>query len=205
MPEKIRLAETFTSLQGEGSEMGVPMHFVRLAGCSAVSCPLHPGKGGACDTDWSMKSARTAEEIMSEVPFGVHWLSITGGEPTDQMAGIEELTRLAHRRGMRVNLQTSGIREVSEIFDWLTVSPKAGPCDLKQEHGHELKLVYTGQDFGVLRSFVHFTRFHRYYLQPLWVDGKCNAAETAEAVMKAASLGLPWRLTMQMHKYAGVR
>lgn len=206
MPAKtIRLAETFTSIQGEGSESGVPMHFVRLSGCSVVGCPLHPAQGGVCDTDWSHKRTATADEIIAEVPSGVHWLSITGGEPTDQMRGVEQLTELAHRRKMRVNLQTSGVREVPEIFDWLTVSPKRHPTALVQRHGHEMKLIYTGQDYGILRAFVYESRFLRYYLQPLWTGDSCNAAETAAAVLKAAELGLPWRLSMQAHKYAGVR
>ncbi len=201
----IRIAETFTSIQGEGSESGVPMHFVRLSGCSVASCPLHPGKGGDCDTDWKNRATMTAEEIIAQVPYGIHWLSITGGEPTDQMPAVMQLTELAHRRAMRVNLQTSGTREVPDVFDWLTVSPKCSPCDLKQSHGHEMKLVYTGQDYGILRAYVYQTRFLRYYLQPFWKDGACNASETAAAVLKAAGLGLPWRLTTQMHKVAGIR
>lgn len=201
----IRLAETFTSLQGEGSESGVPMHFVRLSGCSIVGCGLHPAQGGGCDTDWSHKRTATAEEIIAEVPDGIHWLSITGGEPTDQMRGVEQLVDLAHRKQMRVNLQTSGVRKVPDIFDWLTVSPKRHPSALVQTSGHEMKLIYTGQDYGILRAFVYQTHFLRYYLQPLWKDGDCNGAETAEAVLKAAGLGLPWRLSMQMHKSVGIR
>jgi organic radical activating enzyme len=202
----IRLAETFTSLQGEGKLTGVPMHFVRLSGCSVAECPLHPAKGGYCDTDWAHKRTATADEIMAEVPRGIHWLSITGGEPTDQLPAVEQLVEIAHRMKMQVNLQTSGVRPVMDgIFDWLTVSPKQSPMDLAQTHGHEMKLVYTGQDYGILRAYVYQTRFLRYYLQPLWKDGKCNAAETAETVLKCAGLGLPWRLTTQMHKTVGIR
>lgn len=206
--QTIRLAETFTSIQGEGSEAGVPMHFIRLAGCSVATCPLHPASSGHCDTDWSYKFSKNAEELIAEIPRGIHWLSITGGEPTDQMPAVEELVRLAHRRKMRVNLQTSGIRAVrtSRVFDWLTVSPKCGDAaDLQQKDGHELKLVYTGQSLDELRDWRLETRFHHYYLLPLWIGDACNIRETAAVVMKSAEAGMPWRLSLQSHKYAGVR
>jgi len=204
----IRIAETFTSIQGEGSEVGVPMHFIRLAGCSVAVCPLHPANSGHCDTDWSHKLTKTADELIAEIPRGIHWLSITGGEPTDQMSAVEELARLAHRRKMRVNLQTSGIREVrtARIFDWLTVSPKCSDAgDLQQKIGHEMKLVYSGQSLEELRDWQLETKFHHYYMMPLWTGDSCNANETAEAVLRAAQHGQSWRLSLQCHKYASVR
>lgn len=62
---KVRIAETFTSIQGEGSELGTPMHFVRLAGCSVSSCPLHPASSNLCDTNWSFRREATAEELIA--------------------------------------------------------------------------------------------------------------------------------------------
>lgn len=205
---KLRLAKStgFLSPQGEGSELGVPMWFIRLAGCSVASCPLHPATGNTCDTDWSFSSERTVGEVFGEVPAKVHWLCITGGEPTDQLPAVERLVECAHRRNMRVNLQTSGVREVPEMFDWLTVSPKCGNVtELVQRHGNELKLVYQGQDILRLRAWVWQSRFHRYYLQPHWLpDGTSNIADVARVCCEAAREGLPWRMGIQAHKYAGV-
>lgn len=203
---KLRLAKStgFLSPQGEGSELGVPMWFVRLSGCSVVSCPLHPATGNLCDTDWSFSAERTPDEVIGEIPPHVHWLSITGGEPTDQLPAVERLVDLAHRRKMRVNLQTSGVRLVPEIFDWLTVSPKCeSVTQLVQRHGNELKLVYQGQDRLRLRAWT-MANFHRYYLQPLWLpDGTTNIADVARVVCECAKEGLPWRMGIQAHKYAG--
>ena len=204
---KIRLAKStgFLSPQGEGSELGVPMWFVRLAGCSVSTCPLHPATGNLCDTDWKLSAVREAREIMSEIPAKIHWLCITGGEPTDQMPAVERLVELAHRRNMRVNLQTSGVRAVPEIFDWLTVSPKcASPVDLAQRQGNELKLVYQDQELVQLRAWSICTNFHRYYLQPLEVSGHTNIKQVAEVVCKMARQGYPWRMGIQAHKYAEV-
>lgn len=203
----IRLAKStgFVSPQGEGSELGVPMYFVRLAGCSVASCPLHPANSNTCDTQWGFDREATPEEIISAIPRKIHWLTITGGEPTDQMPAVERLTAMAHARKMRVNLQTAGTRRVPDIFDWLTVSPKCeSPCDLIQDYGNELKLVYTGQDRVRLRAWPISTNFHRYYLQPLWAGDSSNIAEVAQLVCELAAEGSPWRMGIQAHKYAGV-
>ncbi len=192
-------------MQGEGSESGVPMYFIRLSGCSVSQCFLHPANTGLCDTNWSYTKTMSCDEVMNGAA-GVHWICITGGEPTDQMDAVEELARIAHRRHMRVMIQTSGVRELPDIFDWIVVSPKVHADQLKQVSGHELKLVYRGQDHAVLRSYFSTTRFHRYYLMPLWGnEGMENAAETAAACMDACERGLPWRLTLQSHKLSGVR
>ena len=82
----MKIAETFTSIQGEGHLTGKLMRFIRLAGCNVRTCPMHPiNKPAApCDTDWSMSSIgdpeRMAAEALDEVgPNG--WVCITGGEP----------------------------------------------------------------------------------------------------------------------------
>lgn len=199
-----RIAERFVSVQGEGSEAGVPMFFVRLAGCSVSQCPLHPARSGLCDTDWKYTETLSCESLVSEIPRGIHWLCITGGEPTDQIVAVNELSRLAHQRDMRVMLQTSGAREVSGVFDWLVVSPKMPPLDIRQASGHELKLVYSGQDREILRMYIDSTKFHRYYLMPLWKDGTSNAEEVAKLVIELTKDGLPWRATLQSHKYMNV-
>jgi 7-carboxy-7-deazaguanine synthase len=201
----VRLAETFYSIQGEGSEQGTPMYFVRLSGCAVAECVLHPANRGLCDTDWSFAKQRTCEEVVAEIPESVHWLCLTGGEPMEQRAATEELTRLAHRRNMRVMLQTSGKYEVPDIFDWLVVSPKQRVMDLVQRSGHELKLVYTGQDYAQLRAWHDMTKFHRYYLMPLHDGTNSNAKEVSDVAMKCCEIGQPWRMTLQSHKYIGVK
>ena len=64
----------FRTIQGEGVLLGVPMVFVRLAGCS-VGCP-------ECDTDYSIAERATVEEIARraiDADPSLAWAWITGG------------------------------------------------------------------------------------------------------------------------------
>lgn len=207
----VKLAETFTSIQGEGHLTGKLMRFIRFAGCAVTQCPLHPansGRLGECDTNWKFKTiedpAHLAMDALDEV--GARgWVCITGGEPLDQAKALAGLISELSRAGLLVNIQTSGTKWVTCPWDWLTVSPKCKPADLVQTFGQELKVVYTGQSDGELRHFYDGSKFWNYYLMPLWSDGAHNVAETIAAVKRLNKEGQPWELTTQAHKWWGVR
>jgi 7-carboxy-7-deazaguanine synthase len=200
---KLKLAETFVSIQGEGHLTGKPMFFIRFAGCNVRSCNLHPSNLDLCDTDWSMKALLDHEDHIEQLAVQARdlmghqgWVSITGGEPTDQMDALCFLVNELRRRGLQVNIQTSGTRLLPCPWDWLTVSPKCSVAGLEQRFGNELKLVYQGQDAGELRSWQRQTKFWNYYLMPLHRDGHPNTQETVDAVLNVTG----WELTTQAHK-----
>lgn len=201
----MRIANTFCSLQGEGDLSGVPMFFVRTSGCSVSHCPLHPFTGGVCDTDWSYKASVEVDELSRLAKdSGMHWVCITGGEPTDQLKSIVDLAAECHKNNQRVMLQTSGVREVPDCWDWLVVSPKNHFLLNQQKSGHELKFVWKGEDFGYLDAMASQTRFLRYFLQPLWnKDGTTNIDKVADVVLKCGQRGMPYRLGIQQHKIWG--
>jgi organic radical activating enzyme len=206
---KLVLAETFTSIQGEGHLSGKRTFFIRFAGCTVASCPLHPSNENLCDTNWSPKSVITdldalADEALAVVGVG-GWVTITGGEPSDQLAALNELAVAVRKRSMQLNIQTSGTRIIPCPWDWLTVSPKGTREQIAQNFGQELKIVYRGQGLDELREWHQQTKFWNYYLMPCWAHGTCNMAETIEAVHAAGRAGLPFELTTQVHKWAGIR
>lgn len=202
---QLRLAKQFYSLQGEGELSGVPMYFVRLAGCSVASCPLHPSGGGACDTDWGYRNTESTVAISEHaISSKAHWVCVTGGEPTDQMEAINDLAGRVHKNHQRTMIQTSGVRQLVDCWDWIVVSPKSHFTQLAQTDGHEMKLVWNGEDFDYLRDLWEQTHFLRYYLQPLCLlDGTTNIKQVAETVKACGELGLPWRLGIQQHKLWG--
>ena len=53
------LVEVFSSLQGEGRNMGRPCTFVRFAGCN-LACPW-------CDTDTARRFTLSLDDLLSEV------------------------------------------------------------------------------------------------------------------------------------------
>lgn len=207
---KLKLAETFASIQGEGAMVGAPMFFIRFAGCAVASCPLHPSNSNLCDTDWSPKIITEDLEALAEMAAESvgrgGWVCITGGEPMDQPKALRMLTHRLFDRGLYVNLQTSGTIDGDPYVDALTVSPKVAKPDLlKITTGFELKLVYTGQSMELIREWTEETWFDHYFLMPLWQNGTANYAETISAVSELNKAGLPYRLAVQTHKYIGVR
>jgi hypothetical protein len=80
----------FRTVQGEGVLLGVPMVFVRLAGCS-VKC-------GGCDTDYAAHSEWTLGRIAEAVAAArgnAEWVWVTGGEPADhELWPLLEVARL---------------------------------------------------------------------------------------------------------------
>ena len=72
------LHTVFSSLQGEGRNVGRPATFIRFSGCN-LACRW-------CDTHKDERMTLTAEDIVKKV--GEHSnksVIITGGEPTAQM------------------------------------------------------------------------------------------------------------------------
>ncbi len=109
---RLRVAETFVSIQGESSHAGRPCFFIRLAGCN-LRCAW-------CDTRWA-QSARGVERCESELvadyaASGLALVEVTGGEPLCQ-AGTPAL--LAALRdavpGGTVLVETNGSLDVSVI------------------------------------------------------------------------------------------
>lgn len=203
---KLKLAEKFLSIQGEGHLTGKPMFFIRFAGCNVRSCPMHPTQANLCDTDWSMKAVldqKGIEELAREARtmVGPHgWVSLTGGEPTDQMDALCYLVGELRALNLQVNIQTSGVRLIPCPWDWLTVSPKTSLDKLAQRFGQELKLVYDGQPDAEVRAWKDGTKFWNYYLMPLDRGGKRNTYDTINAVLRNG-----WELTTQAHKWWGVQ
>jgi 7-carboxy-7-deazaguanine synthase len=207
----LRVLEIFDSLQGEGYWSGVPMTFVRLAGCNAPDLGL--GCVPWCDTpaSWDVSAGEemATEDVASSC--GLPRLCLTGGEPLLQVDGVAELVLEAHRRGMRVHLETNGTVDSACDFDWVTVSPKPpGYLTAESWDGRidELKLV-VDEDMDAARA-ERLAAAHAgaiICLQPEYgggpVDsrGRANAERAVALVMSHPE----WRLSLQIHKFLGLR
>src|SRR5437588_2526413 len=87
---RMKVAEIFYSLQGEGSLVGVPSVFVRSSGCN-LRCAW-------CDTPYtswqSEGEERTLSSIVAEVEqYPARHVVVTGGEPMIA-PGIVALTQM---------------------------------------------------------------------------------------------------------------
>ncbi len=102
---RLRISETFLSLQGEGPSAGTPAHFLRLQGCS-IGCRW-------CDTKYTWDAAGGREEVLDAaldqaLALGpAPLLVVTGGEPLE-IPTLPGLLDRALERWPRVEVETSG-------------------------------------------------------------------------------------------------
>jgi organic radical activating enzyme len=93
---------------------------------------------------------------------------------------------------------------VHTAIDWICISPKAG-SQVVQTSGDELKLVWpqpgAGHDMDDIMAMEGWIFAHR-LLQPL---DDLNARENAQACVDFVLARPNWRLTVQAHKYLGLR
>ncbi len=103
---RFRVAEMFTSINGEGPRAGELALFVRMCGCN-LCCAY-------CDTAWANRNDAeyeelTAEEIVERVRrAGIRNVTVTGGEPLLQEGMEELLLALAEVPEIRVEIETNG-------------------------------------------------------------------------------------------------
>lgn len=102
---KLRLSETFTTIQGEGKRAGAPSLFIRTSSCN-LRCwwcdtpyTSHKPEGGMIDVEDLMTVI-----LKSTAPDVV----ITGGEPMLWPEQIKELTAFAVSHGRKVTIETNG-------------------------------------------------------------------------------------------------
>jgi len=139
---RLRISEVFYSIQGEGVYQGIPMVFVRLAGCN-----LFPSHCSWCDTPYAWKpedgEEMEVEEVVKEVgksPLGYgSWICVTGGEPLWQGEGLEGLVRRFKGYGYKVEVETNGSfgkpRWWTLVDSWVAdmKCPSSGVCGVSRE------------------------------------------------------------------------
>lgn len=117
---KLRIAEMFSSIQGEGVWAGVPSTFVRISGCN-LRCQW-------CDTpyaSWSPEGDHwSVPQIIESVNSrGVEHVVVTGGEPM-LFEAVEELVGGLKGNGHVVTIETAGTVFRKMECDLLSISPK---------------------------------------------------------------------------------
>jgi 7-carboxy-7-deazaguanine synthase (Cx14CxxC type) len=210
--------EIFYTLQGEGAQAGRAAVFCRFAGCNLWSGRESDRATAVCqfcDTDFVGVDGTgggkfdPAEDLAVEVD--AQWpgnsssreasnrkfVVCTGGEPLLQLDA--PLIDALHARGFEIAVETNGTVAAPAGIDWLCVSPKAG-AGLVQRSGDELKLVFPQAAFDPA-DFEPLS-FRNFFLQPM--DGPDRMRNTELAV--GYCMDHPqWRLSLQTHKFVGIR
>ena len=211
-----RVNEIFYTLQGEGAHSGIPAVFIRFSGCN-LRCPW-------CDTEFDDFTEMSAGQIIAEalalydIPNERRKMVVlTGGEPSLQVD--EALVNALHEAGFYICIETNGTRALPDGIDWITCSPKESSLKpsnsqtIKLTNVNEVKVVFTGTyDPEVWRKQLSA---EHWMLQPLrytgewlienvdsWEDDRNdNLDDTVRYILSHPF----WRLSVQLHKIAGLR
>jgi 7-carboxy-7-deazaguanine synthase len=204
--------EMFLTLQGEGVNAGRRAVFVRFAGCNLWSGREEDRASAVCkfcDTDFvgmdGLGGGRFADAGALAAAVAGFWgdgtdarfVVLTGGEPMLQVD--DALVAALHAAGFTIAIETNGTLPIHPGIDWVCVSPKAGSA-VVQRSGDELKLVWpqAGNDPEVLERW----DFANFLVQPM---DDARAAENQAAAIELAMARPKWRLSLQTHKFLGLR
>ncbi|MEZ5996346.1 MAG: 7-carboxy-7-deazaguanine synthase [Hyphomonadaceae bacterium] len=203
--------EIFYTLQGEGARAGRAAVFLRFAGCNLWS-GREADRATAicrfCDTEFVgvdgdgggrfETAGELAEAVAARWPGGgAPYVVCTGGEPLLQLD--EPLIAALHARGFEVAIESNGTLPAPAGIDWICISPKAN-APLAQSSGDELKLVYP--QAGAAPEQFEALAFKHFFLSPM--DCAEREANTQAAIAYCLRRPL-WRLSLQTHKFLGIR
>lgn len=207
--------EIFYTLQGEGYHSGRPAVLCRFSGCNLWT-GLEKDRTDAvckfCDTDFfgvgpdggkfataRELAARVAELWPLEAGSSKPYVVCTGGEPLLQLD--EPLVDAFHAARLEVAIETNGTQAAPPGIDWICVSPKAN-APLRLVTGDELKLVYPQVEPEAQPECFEHLAFQHFSLQPM--DGP-NLAENVRRAVNYCLAHPRWRLSLQTHKFLGLR
>lgn len=217
--------ELFETVQGEAVWTGTPSVFIRLQGCNVgcsfcdtkFSWPITPEK--ECSTaamvskqaDDSTYAKMSTAQLVGFIrrQYQARHIVITGGEPC--MYDLTDLTSALIEGGRTVQIETSGTEPIRcHPQTWVTVSPKIGMAGGKQvlpeaiTRADEIK-VPVGRPADIARFTAMWNPVKDslpqtlVWLQPL----SCSQKATELCIQTATACG--WRLSLQTHKFIGVR
>lgn len=209
--------EMFLTLQGEGVHSGRRAVFLRFAGCNLWTGREEDRRKAVCqfcDTDFvgtdgegggkfadADALADAALAFWGEDGEG-RYIVITGGEPMLQIDGA--LIDALHARGFTIAIESNGTIAAHPGIDWVCISPKAG-SEIVQRSGNELKLVWPQPGAGHSLTDVEAMEgwaFDHLLVQPL---DDPHAAANMQAAIDLVMARPRWRLSLQTHKYLGLR
>jgi len=218
---RLRIAEIFSSVQGEGIWTGVPSVFIRISGCN-LRCVW-------CDTpyaSWNPEGPiRAVEDLVDELGASpIDHVVITGGEPM-LFEATEALANGLRARGKKITIETAGTIFRILPCDLMSISPKLAnstPHETDWAERHEfmrlnvpvlqglidtynvqLKFVVNpeaGDDLSEIEELLrHLTgvRPERVLLMPEGTDS--STLHRRARMLVEPAMARNWRLTSRMH------
>jgi len=227
------IAETFHSLQGEGTYVGTPMHFIRLAGCPVGKkasfdfggmqhdgyhlpilsngvmqsmCQTWDGRFFPCDTDFSCHTYKTVDELIGET-WEKH-ICLTGGEPLIHQQSLisSGFFQQVFAKHIQIHIETSGTVLLHQALQ----HDKRVWVTISPKWNC-LALMYSFADevkFLVDENWdeskLEFSTSAQIYVSPINGEKTVNQ-ENVQRCLKLLEHHPAWRLSCQWHKFLGLR
>lgn len=226
---ELPINEIFQTVQGEAHWTGTPAVFIRLQGCD-VGCPwcdtkhtwpINPSEEVSLEAmmeksaDSQAYAGATTYEILGILDtMKARHVVITGGEPC--AFDLTELTQHIVDSGRTVQIETSGTEEVrANFFAWVTVSPKLGMPGRKTVLDQALWLadeikMPVGKQLDIDKLQILLSGLPHRPLVPrrpplqIWLQPLSQSPKATQLCVEAATEH-GWRISVQTHKYLGVR
>ncbi len=121
-----KVAEVFTSVNGEGARSGQLALFIRMGGCN-LKCEY-------CDTGWTIdrdagyQEMSTGELLTAVRQSGIRNVTLTGGEPLLQEGIGELISRLTDDPLIRVEIETNGSIRLAPIIGQIETEMRERVC-----------------------------------------------------------------------------
>lgn len=200
----LKVVEIFHSIQGEGRNTGRSAVFVRLSNCNK-NCWY-------CDTDWSIGTEMSADEILKEVQkysspndYPNNLIIWTGGEPTMQLNN-QILDVFFEYYNC---IETNGTNPVPENIEYISCSPKVSPEILKKNFKTVNEFRYPiGEGFEI-PTIASLPPADNYYVSPLFLGEEKKRFNPDEKninyCIEFVKNNPEWKISIQLHKYLNVR
>ena len=201
------IVEIFESLQGEGTNTGMPSIFVRFGKCN-LRCTW-------CDTNYLDFENWTLAEILQKIEsYSSKNIIITGGEPSI-VVNISLLLNILKERGYFLAIETNGLTPTPMEIDFIATSPKY--CYWKKyqkrilSFANEVRIVVDSE--ATKEDMLAFCQWIKnkisakfYYLSPCEKDSKMNLFNTIQllGLLNQEKEDNPWHLSIQTHKLIGI-
>ena len=145
--QKLRIAEVFSSIQGEGIWSGVPSTFVRVSGCN-LRCVW-------CDTPYASCTPEgdfweVSDLVVNVNGFGNLHVVVTGGEPML----FDSTEELCENVAGKVTIETAGTVFRSLRCDLMSISPKLANSTPPEESGWRQRHEKTRLNVPVLSQLI---------------------------------------------------
>ena len=208
------IKEIYFSFQGEGAYSGRPSVFCRFSGCnlwSGKENDRNKAKCNFCDTDFVGIDGINGGKFSSEKTLGKKIISLwpsenkknkpyvifTGGEPLLQLD--KKLISFLKKFNFEIGIETNGTINLPCKVDWVCVSPK-NKNDFVLKKGDELKLIFPQKKINPKN--LENLKFKHFFLQPM--DGP-NLKKNIKKTFAYCFKNKKWKVSLQLHKIAGVR